>query len=192
LADGNGEAARQGGTLHEAIRDGLVSAVFSGTGGSSGDVVQVRVTRRRGSGRLHLSVIPGSKLISATAGVQNMVLLGVRGRDMGGGQYRPESEIVVDGTPVTYILSAACAEFEKENPGDSTRFALEEPGDPVLACIARLGADQPIPTFQAAVWMHTDKASYSLVSSRFEVSRVQWAAGEALLRSCLPASSLGP
>jgi hypothetical protein len=190
MTDRNGEPSRQG-TLHEAIRNGLISAVFSGTGGSSGDVVQVRVTRRRGSGRLRLSVIPGSKLISATADVQNMVLLGVRGRDMGGGQYIPESEIVVDGTSVTYILSAACADFDKENPGNSTRFTLEEPGDPVLACIARLGADRPIPTFQAAVWMHTDKASYSLVSSRFEVSRAEWAAGERLLRSCLPASSGG-
>lgn len=117
-----------------------------------------------------------------------MIILAVRGRDAGGGQYIPGQDIVVDDDrPVTYVLAAACAEFDKDNPTADTRFTLEEPDDPVLACIARESRVSSIPTFQAAVWMHTDKTSYSRVSSRFTVSRTEWAAGEALLRSCLSA-----
>ncbi len=130
-------------------------------------------------------------LRSSSANVQDMVILGVKGLDVGGEKYRPENEIVIVGDrPVTYVLSAACAEFNKDNPSEGTTFSLVESGDAVLACIATRSKDVNTSAAQAAVWMHTDKASYTRVNSRFSVSRDEWAAGAALLRSCRSAPAL--
>ena len=176
-------------TLQDAIRDGLVAATFTGLGGSSGDAVKVQVRRLRNAGdrRLALRVPPGSLLRSASAAVQNMIVMEVRGRDAGNSKYAPASEIVVsDDKPVTYILSAMCADFDKENPSEQTTFSLVEPQDLVLVCVARKGGgDRPVPASQAAVWMHTDKVSYSEMNERFPVSPAEWAVGEEILRSCV-------
>jgi hypothetical protein len=126
-------------------------------------------------------------LRSTNAAVQNMIVMAVRGRDVGNSMFTPESEILVsDNRPVTYILSVMCANFDLENPSEQTTFTLVDPQDPILACIAREGSgDTPIAAAQAAVWMHTDKKSYAEVNERFPVSAAEWAVGEDILQSCV-------
>src|SRR5471030_690156 len=74
-----------------------------------------------------------------------MVVTGVSGEDVGGGRMRPASTVVARGAQaVTYILNAYCAEFEKENPSESTTFTLQNP-DPVVKCLAEQGANLSLP-----------------------------------------------
>lgn len=178
-------------SLYQAMRDGKVTATFTGTGGSSGDTVKVRVakTRAAGPGPLQLALPPGSMLRSDSAGAQSMVVMAVRGRDLGGSMLSPASRIVVSGTAaVTFVLSAYCAELEKDNPSDTTTFMLVEAPDPVLGCIERQGRALSVEAKQAAVWMHTDKATYAHVNEKFDVSRAEWAEAEAVFQACRAAS----
>ncbi len=174
-------------TLYRAIRDSWITATFVGTGASSGDAITVRVAKTQGAppGRLALTVSPGAMLHSVSPGAQNMVVTGVRGRDLGDGRFTPESQIDVSGTDeVTYILSAYCAEFEKDNPSEGDTFVLVEARDPVLACIAIRGETLSLATAQAAVWMHTDQMTFSQMRERFEITEVEWADAESAFRSC--------
>jgi hypothetical protein len=172
--------------LLDAMRSGLVAATFSGLGGSTGDTIMVRVRRNATAGarRLRLTIPPGSLLRSSDASTQNMVILSVRGRDLGGGEYAPEGEIAVGDEAVSYLLAAACADFDKQNPSRSSTFSLEPPADTVLACIAqRAAADRPV-VAQAAVWAYRDAVSYERVNEVFEMSEADWSAGQGLLRAC--------
>jgi hypothetical protein len=173
-------------SLQDALAGGQVVATFRGTGSSRGDAVTVDVTRGRaaGSGPLSLSVAPGSVLRNASGGAQNMVIAGVRGRDVGRGMFRPATRIDVPATGVaTYILSTFCAEFDKDNPSSSNTFALER-AHPTLACITSAGQGLSVPALQAAVWMATDHLTFSKMSAKFSVTPAEWAAGEAVFRRC--------
>lgn len=172
--------------LQRAMRDGAVVAIFKGTGGSSGDSVEVVVakTARAGPGRLDLTIPPGSMLHSSNGAEQSMVIMGVEGRSTGGGMFEPTSHITVStAKPVSYILSAFCAEFEKENPSTTDTFTLEEPV-PILACLAREGKTLSVAAQQAAVWQYTDRMTYGRVNEKFAVSQTEWAAASSLLEHC--------
>jgi len=173
-------------TLAHASARGLVTVSVSGTGASSGDSVKVRVARRSkaGPGNLALTVPPGTRLASADAGAQNMVVAGVRGRMTGPSSYHPSSEIVVSGTtPATYLLEAYCADFERDNPSGDTRFSVGRP-DPVLACILKRAAPLSVAGIQAAVWIHTDKVTYDHMSEKFPVSAADFRKAQAVVRQC--------
>ena len=102
-------------TLFQAMQKGWVGATFRGAGGSSDDTVRVRLARTGAapSGRLALTVAPGSLLQSVSQGVQDMVVTGVRGRDLGDGRYEPRSEIVVSRTSVMWFLGDRTASVEE-------------------------------------------------------------------------------
>jgi hypothetical protein len=173
-------------TLQEAQASGNVTLTFSGTGSSSGDSVKVRVakTSKAGSGTLNITVPPGSKLAAAGAGYQSMVVVGVRGIDMGGDRFSPASVITLaSSAAVTYILSAYCLEFEKDNPPDSASFTVQAP-DPMLACLANEGKTLSVEGLQAAIWMYTDKVTFSHMNEKFDVTNSDWTAAQNVLARC--------
>jgi hypothetical protein len=121
-----------------------------------------------------------------------MVVAGVRGVELGGGKFRPESRIVLtDGETVTYVLSAYCIQFEKQNPSNSTGFSLERP-DPALACIARKGTMLTVPAMQAAVWMQSDQITYAHMTEKFSITEQDWSAGRAVFQECQDATRARP
>jgi hypothetical protein len=102
-----------------ALANGQARVSIRGTGGSTGDSIKVDVAKgpRAKPGPLRVSVPVGTILNNGNGGGQDMVVAGVVGREETESSYAPSSDIVVPGkTPVTYILSAFCINFEKENP----------------------------------------------------------------------------
>jgi hypothetical protein len=173
-------------TLQSAARRGLVEYTFAGTGASSGDSVRLTVQRTpQAAGRsLTLTVPAGSILRSADAGSQSMVVTAIHGVDLGGGRIQPMSQVPLRGsTPVTVLLLAFCAEFEKENPSPGATFTLEDP-NPMLACIARQGRDLSIQAQQAAVWIQTDSISYEHMRQKFQVGPGDWTAAQGVVEHC--------
>jgi hypothetical protein len=172
-------------TIQAASGLGLVNYQFEGTGASSGASVRLKVKRGPGApDPLAVSIPPGTILRSSSPGVQSMVVSGVLGVDAGGGMYRPTSQIVLSGESwLTLILSAFCAEFEKDNPSANTTFRVEAP-NPMLACIARGSRGLSTSAEQAAVWMHTDKATYKHVNEKFAVTPQEWASAGSVVQAC--------
>jgi len=172
-------------TLQSGVSRGLVEYEAYGTGASSGDSVKLRVKKTaKAKGPLDVSVPEGSVLRSSSGAAQSMVVASVRGVDMGGGMISPTSRIHLSGSnPVTVILSAFCAEFEKDNPSPSTAFSLESP-DPMLACITKRSRNLSIPARQAAVWIQTDGVSFEHVNEKFSVSPGDWAAAQQVVAQC--------
>ena len=171
--------------LAAAVAAKKVSVSFSGTGGSSGDSVTATVKLLdKNADPLDLTIAPGTRLRSGNSSDQNMVVAGVKGEMMGGQSYRGSSTIIARSTPSTYVLDAYCAEFEKDNPGPSTHFSVGSV-DPVLACILEGALSLSVQARQAAVWIYTDKATYSHVNQKFSVSRSDWDAAAAVVRNCL-------
>lgn len=174
-------------TLYQAIRNGWVTTTFVATGGSSGDVVKVRVakTQLAPPGPLALTVSPGTMLVSLRPDGQNMIVSGLRGRDVGDGSYVSETQVVVPSAgEVTYVLSVFCAEFGQDNPSSGDRFLLVQAYDPVATCIADQLDALSVATAQAAVWMHTDQMTFGVMRERFEITEVEWDNAESAYRSC--------
>jgi hypothetical protein len=171
-------------TLQAAAARGLVEYQFEGTGASSGDSVRVKVKRNpRAPDPFPITIPPGTILRSGGA-AQSMAVSVVRGIDVGGGFFEPTSRIVLQGSAwVTAILSAFCAEFEKDNPSATTPFTLEQP-DPTMACLLNRTRNLSVATQQAAVWMYTDRLTYRQMSEKFQVSGAEWAAAEKVFRAC--------
>jgi hypothetical protein len=113
-----------------------------------------------------------------------MVVAVVRGIDMGNGFFQPSARIVLRGRPwVGVILSAFCAEFEKDNPSPSALFTLEPP-NPMLACITSQARDLSVSAQQAAVWMYTDHLTFNRMREKFAVDSGDWAAAKAVVQRC--------
>jgi hypothetical protein len=173
-------------TLQSAATAGKVEYTFNGTGASSGDSIRLKVKKApsASSEPITVTVPPGSVLRSSSAGAQSMVVGSVHGIDLGGGRIRPTSQIYLSGdAPVTVILTAFCSEFEKDNPSSYTTFSLEKP-DPMLSCIMRESQNLPLAARQAAVWIYTDRVSYSHMSEKFPVDPGEFSAGEAVVGRC--------
>ncbi len=108
----------------------------------------------------------------------------VRGIDVGGGMFQPTSRIVLRGSSwVSAILSAFCAEFEKDNPSPSTPFTLEQP-NPALACVLDRSRNLSVATQQAAVWTLTDRITFRHMSEKFDVSPDEWNAAQSVVQQC--------
>src|SRR5712692_2880346 len=132
-------------TLQAAAARGLVDYQFEGTGSSSGDSMRVKVKRSPGAPDPYSVTIPPGTILRSRGAGQSMVVSVVRGIDMGGGFFRPTSRILLRGSSwVSAILSAFCAEFEKDNPSPSTPFTLEQP-DPTLACVLNRSRTLSVP-----------------------------------------------
>lgn len=173
-----------------AVSAGKVSVTFRGTGGSSGDAIEATITTTpKGGGDLVLTIAPGTRLQSANSSVQNMVIAGVKGQVVNENSYTPRSEIRVSNTPTTYVFDAYCTDLEKDNPSTGTKFKLGEV-DPVLACILSEASSTEVK--QAAVWIYTDKASYSHVNRKFTVSQSDWDAAKAIVRKCSESKKVSP
>lgn len=173
-------------TLQDAIENNLVTAQFSGNGGSSGDSVMARLAKgpEARPEPLETSLPAGSVLVSDDASAQNMMVVSVRGILHDGSRYRPETQILLaDCAAVVYVLAAYCMEFEKENPSQDTRFRLERP-DPALAQIAQLGTSLTVLAMQAAIWMHTDSITYEQMNEKLPITPEDWAAGQRVFREC--------
>jgi len=173
-------------TLQDEIAAGIVSARFSGIGGSSGDSVNVQLAKGHNSGSIPSAmVIPtGSVLVSDDRRAQSMMVASIRGVDLGGNKYRPESQIILpESGTVSYVLAAFCIQFEKENPSPATEFTLKRP-DPKLACIARNGSSLTVPAMQAAVWMQTDNITFAQMNQKFPITTLEWAAGRSVFLEC--------
>src|SRR5712692_370161 len=172
-------------TLQAASERGLVEYSFTGTGGSSGDSIRLRVKKTSKTvGPLTVSIPAGTILRSSNPRAQNMVVSRVSGTDMGGVLIRPASRILLSGSaPVELVLTAFCPKFEKDNPSPNTTFSLEKP-DPMLACIMSAGKGLSIAAEQAAVWMYTDRTTYDHVKHKFPVKRADWSAAETVVDHC--------
>jgi len=190
--------------LVNAINSGKVRATFRGRGSSSGDsmIVTVAKTNRAGRGPLVLSVPAGTRLNSASASVQNMVIAGVRGRMIDSHRFQPATEIELASTaPVSFLLEAYCAEFEKDNPSSSSGFSAGG-WDKTLAAVlkeAKRRGLSPAAT-QAAVWIVTDDISLDALQEKFSVSQAEWNQARAVVertrkgassRAMIPASLKG-
>ncbi len=165
---------------------GHVSVTFMGSGGSSGDAVLVTVKKTSSApkGELTLTLPAGSRLTNARASEQNMVVGAVRGRLHGHDQYSPESTIRVSGTePITYVLDAYCADFAKDNPSESTSFALSQP-DQELACLLKETQNRSVATRQATVWIKMDRITFTQMNEKFPVSTAEWADAEKAMTRC--------
>lgn len=173
-------------SLQAAVAAGRVTVVFRGTGASSGDAVELTVTKssKAGPGELVLTVSPGLRLNSSSATAQSMILAKVRGRALGGEQFVAESEIRLSGTdPVTYIIEAYCADFDKDNPSESVTFSLGRE-DAVLACIVKQSGSLSVSAIQAAVWIYTGNVTRTAMDRKFSVSGDEWATAQALVQKC--------
>jgi len=175
-------------TLQQAISAGQATAVFHGTGGSSGDSVMAEVSRgpKAPAAERTVSVPPGSKLASSDAGAQGMMILGVAGRVTGPNSYEPTDNIVIPARgSATYALRAFCSEFHKDNPSTSTEFTLGSP-DRTLACIARRSesGNLSIEATQAAVWMYTDGVTYGEMNQKFPISTGDWNQARGVASAC--------
>jgi hypothetical protein len=173
-------------TLQSAIAAGHVTVTFTGTGGSSGDAVLVTVqkTGTVPKGDVTLTLPAGSRLSSARASEQDMVVSSVRGRLVSRAQFTPETTIRLRGMePVTYVLDAYCADFEKDNPSSATSFTLTPP-DSALACLLKETQHRSVATRQAAVWMKTDRMTFTQMNQKFPVSSAEWAEAEKAMARC--------
>ena len=113
-----------------------------------------------------------------------MVISSVKGIVMGEGKHSPHSVIEVGRSPQTYILDAYCAELEKNNPSAGSGFSMDTV-DPQIACILSEAVNLSPVTKQAAIWIYTDKASFSHVNNKFSVSKTDWHVAESVVKRCL-------
>jgi hypothetical protein len=116
--------------LPVAIATGKARVSIKGTGGSSGDSIKVNIAKgpNAAPGPVEISVPPGTILSNGNSAGQNMVVGEVRGREVSENSFTPTSDIVLTGTaPVTYVLSAFCVNFEKDNPSESDSFSVGQP-----------------------------------------------------------------
>src|SRR5262249_14811981 len=81
----------------------------------------------------------------------------------------------------TYLLEAYCTEFEKDNPGNSTRFSFGSV-DRNLACI--LSKSDDIQVKQAAIWIYTDGVTYAHLTQKFPLSSSQWREAKSIIARC--------
>lgn len=164
--------------LAEALERGLVTVSLSGSGGSSGDVVTMKI-KRIANTPLRLRLRRGTVLKSLSGAVQNMIVAKIKGEQAGDDGYYP-SEVVElpDDKERVYLLEAYCLDFEKDNPGATDRFLISTVDGSALALIQALPeAQRSLGAVQASLWLAAGVAK-SEISKRFPVSTAEMAAAE--------------
>ena len=189
VAQGEPPEMNETSSLQVAINRGEVIARFQGTGGSSGDSVIVEISKGpKAGGPQAFSVVAGSKLASIDPAAQDMIISQVAGRSAGSGSqmYIPvrDMQVPTSGT-ATYVLTAYCANFHKENPSTNTIFTLQS-SNPTARCLVEqsLRRKVSIEATQAAIWMYTDRLTFMQVNDKFDVSRTDWDTASAVVAAC--------
>ena len=158
-------------TLKEAIDKGLVEAEITGMGASSGDSINLELTRLTPY-TIEIEVPKGTVLLASDM-AQNMVVYKVRGKP-GITWIRHVSKIVLDSSePQTFILEAYCLDFHKENPSSSTKFSVGTLADPRILRILDVADTFHIASvgaIQTAIWIVTDDVSVKELIDRFPVA----------------------
>ncbi len=176
-------------TIYDAMREGKVNATFTATGGSSGDSIYLNISKTpaAGYGTLTITVPPGLRLQNLNGVWQSMVVSGVRGRWQGGNQYTPQPLIILDDASpsATYLLSAYCAEFRKDNPSPASQFVVWPP-DNTTACILSNASAQglSVAASQVAEWINTDRVTFNDLQDKFPVSIPDWNAAVRVASQC--------
>jgi hypothetical protein len=122
-----------------------------------------------------------------------MVLGGVRAVVQSPNLYLPVSQVELsDYNPHTYILSAYCAEFFKDNPSTDSSFAVGTV-DPILACILGEALSQglSVQAAQSAVWIYTDRVTLETVQHKFSVSPMDWSTANSVSQRCMSMNPQG-
>jgi len=162
-------------TLSEAVNNDLVKAKITGSGASSGDSINLELTRLT-SDRMEITVPKGMVLIASDES-QNMVVYRVSGIPKDSKMIIPVSEIILDSSdPQTYILEAYCLDFHKKNPGSNTRFSIETLTDPeiqsILIALDNLTPDiTSVVAIQTAIWISTEDVSKEELLDKFPVEQ---------------------
>jgi|GEM_PF-1879136 len=162
-------------TLDEAIDSDLVKAEITGKGASSGDSINLKLTRKT-SEPIEITV-PKGTVLHASGGAQNMVVLKLSGIPEGSQWIIPLSKIVLDSSePQTFILEAYCLDFHKDNPSSSTKFSVGTATDHqilrILNAVDDLSSDTAsLAAIQIAIWVVTEDVSKSELYNRFSAEQ---------------------
>ena len=162
-------------TLSEAVDKNFVKAEMTGSGASSGDSINLKLTRLTHY-TTEISVPKGTVLLASGA-AQNMVVYKVSGIPEGTMWITPISKIVLDSSePQTFILDAYCLDFHKENPSSSTKFSVGTLTDPqiirIFDALDKLSSDTTsVGAIQTAIWVVTDDVSKKELVDRFPVEQ---------------------
>lgn len=178
--------------LSQVIITGAVSVRFRSTGASSGDSMLLTISKGQSAGNspLLVDVPAGTRLTNVSGTGQSMVLGGVRGIMQGPNVFSPISRIeLTDNNPHTYLLTAYCAEFDKDNPSPDSIFEVGVV-DPTLACIVRdsMSEGLSIQSAQAAVWIYTDRVSSDAVVHKFPMGPGDWSVAVSVEQRCASAT----
>jgi len=162
-------------TLSEAINKGFVKAEITGRGASSGDSINLKLTRLT-QYTTEIQVPKGTVLLSSGT-AQNMVVYKVSGMAEDSMWLIPMSKIILySSEPKTFILEAYCLDFHKENPSSSTKFSVGTLTDPqvlkILDALDDLSSDiTSIKAIQTAIWVVTEDISQRELVDRFPVGQ---------------------
>jgi hypothetical protein len=175
-------------TLTQAIEHGLVQVQITGNGASSGDAINIGLTRTQ-SETLEIELPRGTVLHSTASGFQDMVVHTVKGRISSPTalMYSPTSRIILDDDEEQWFLvEAYCLVFHGDNPEYSTHFALEgaAPQDivAVLDAAAQMGPDDAsIGAIQLAVWAVAEDVSRAEAEARFDTDDEDFVQARAIL-----------
>ena len=146
--------------LHEAAKAGLIVAVVTGLGSSSGDALEIRIQRRKPE-RLRIGLVPGTVFVPASLTVQEMAGLSIRG-----------GAILLDDDEVhTHTIEAYCLDFTKSNPSRRDRFTIDRVDRSVGVFL--LVGQRHLNTrgLQSALWIALNEDDAFAIPEHFEVSR---------------------
>lgn len=172
--------------LDQAIQQGLARAELQGRGASSGDSLLLTLTNLT-SGRLEVTIAPGTVLKSVSGSVQDMIVERVRGIPLGGRSFRPVDRIVLAARATgEFILLAYCLNFDRANPQADSRFSVAVAEYPeaqrLFAVLSQVAPDQrTVAAVQTAVWVITDDVTRQQLQARFRVTEADIAAARQLL-----------
>jgi hypothetical protein len=165
-------------SLQEAAAKGAIKYELQGTGGSSGDVLEIRI-QRVGSSDLDVYIRPGTIFTNSNAKGQRMVGWGVAGIVHNNQLYEATSMYLPDTGIKTYRLEAYCLDFRLDNPTREDRLL------PVAAAVESLDSvdvraaqiiyegkkrDLPIEGIQSLLWMDHEELTPKAIQAKFEVN----------------------
>ena len=176
-------------SIQDAEHAGLVRTSYRDpNGSSSGDSVLLVVVKTGGPDRLVLTIPTGLLLNNPLPNSQNMIIAGLKGRDLGGGKYTPTSTITLtDHRPARYLIAAYCADFHKENPpADAFDFNLGTTVDPGMICVLNDARTErlSIAGTQAAVWIYSEHVTFSEMNAKMPIELAEWSRAAAVASRC--------
>lgn len=142
--------------LDQAVRDRLVRVTLSGGGL---DAVSLKIERRDDA--ISRIVIPVGTYFRSRGSAQNMI-----------STQSATAELGNDGS-ASLRIRAACANFDRPEPGHGDRFEVDRLSDPVLQrLMARIEADSVSQVVaQVAIWVVTDNISRSQLEQTYRSTR---------------------